>query len=289
MEIPVLVSLIFWGLYYGCVYVLLATGLNVIFGVMKAVNFAHGEIMVLGAYITYWIWALLGINPYLGTLLSMVILALIGAAIQRLCFRPILGTGKLNEIFISVALIYVLQNLIASLWASDERRIVSPYEAVWIPLGLFNLPMDYIIAMLLTVVILLGLFVFFRRTWTGRALRATSQNREAATLMGVNVEQMDTLSFSLGCMLAAVAGTFLGMLSFSPYAGALPAIASFAVIILGGLGSIPGAIIGGLLIGLTEALTGFFFGGAWKIAAVFIVFTIVLSVRPTGIFGEAAE
>lgn len=289
IDLSTILPLIFWGLYFGCVYALLATGLNVIFGVMKIVNFAHGELMMMGAYATYWISTLFGANPYLAILASASAVAVLGAVIRRLCFKPIATTGKLNEIFVSVALIFILQNVAASLWKSDDRKILSPYESSWLNMGSFNLPLDYVTTIALTAAILLGLFSFLKMTWLGRALRATSQNRIGAMLMGINVEKMDTVSFSLGCALAAVAGSILGMLSFNPYMGTLPCIKSFVVIILGGLGSIPGAIISSLLVGLTESMAALFLGGAWKTAAVFVIFVIVLAFRPTGIFGGAAE
>ncbi|MCX6691086.1 MAG: branched-chain amino acid ABC transporter permease [Methanoregula sp.] len=291
MDIGILLQILFWGIYAGCIYILLATGLNLIFGVMKIVNFAHGEFLMIGAYITATIFYFTGINPYVIILFSMLALIAIGAVVERLCFRPILGTGKLNEIFISIGLMYIIQNGAAVIWGDEWQSVKSPYEGITVPLGPLTIPLDYIIIMVVTAAILCGLYLFLRETKTGREMRATSQNRKGAMLVGINVERIDVLSFGIGCALAAAAGT-LWVVSgqvFNPYMGSIPAVKAFAIIILGGLGSIPGAIIGGLLYGIAENGAAYFLGGVWKDAISFIILIIVLVIRPTGLFGESGE
>jgi len=291
VDIGILLQILFWGIYAGCIYILLATGLNLIFGVMKIVNFAHGEFLMIGAYITATIFLISGINPYVIILFAMLALIGIGAVVERLCFRPILGTGKLNEIFLSIGLIYVFQNGAAMVWGDDWQSVKSPYEGIAVPFGPPNLPLDYIIIMVLTAAILALLFLFLQKTRIGREMRATSQNRKGAMLVGINVERMDVLSFGIGCALAAAAGT-LWVVSgqvFNPYMGSIPAVKAFAIIILGGLGSIPGAIIGGLLYGIAENAAAYFLGGVWKDAISFIILIVVLVFRPTGLFGESGE
>jgi len=286
-----LLQIIFWGLYAGCIYILLATGLNLIFGVMKIVNFAHGEFLMIGAYITATIFLLTGFNPYAIILVSMLALVGIGAVVERLCFRPILGTSKLNEIFLSIGLIYIFTNSAAMIWGDEWQSIRSPYAGITVPIGSLNVPLDYIIIIITTAAILCGLYVFLRKTKTGREMRATSQNRKGAMLVGINVERMDILSFGIGCALAAAAGT-LWVVSgqvFNPYMGSIPAVKAFAIIILGGLGSIPGAIIGGLIYGIAENGAAYFLGGVWKDAISFIILIVVLVLRPTGLFGEESE
>jgi len=286
-----LLQIIFWGLYAGCIYILLATGLNLIFGVMKIVNFAHGEFLMIGAYITATIFFLTGFNPYAIILVSMLALVGIGAVVERLCFRPILGTSKLNEIFLSIGLIYIFTNSAAMIWGDEWQSIKSPYAGISVSIGSLNVPLDYIIIIIATAAILCGLYVFLKKTKTGREMRATSQNRKGAMLVGINVERMDILSFGIGCALAAAAGT-LWVVSgqvFNPYMGSIPAVKAFAIIILGGLGSIPGAIIGGLIYGIAENGAAYFLGGVWKDAISFIILIIVLVLRPTGLFGESSE
>lgn len=290
-NIGIFLQIMFWGLYAGCIYILLATGLNLIFGVMKIVNFAHGEFLMIGAYITATVFLLTGINPYVILLLSMLALVGIGAVVERLCFRPILGTGKLNEIFLSIGLIYIFQNGAAMIWGDAWQSVKSPYDGITIPIGSLNVPIDYIIIIAFTAAILIALFLFLKKTRIGMEMRATSQNRKGAKLVGINVERIDVISFGIGCALAAAAGT-LWVVSgqvFNPYMGSIPAVKAFAIIILGGLGSIPGAIIGGLLMGIAENSAAFYLGGIWKDAVSFIILIIVLVVRPTGLFGEKGE
>ena len=290
-NLGIFLEIIFWGLYAGCIYILLATGLNLIFGVMKIVNFAHGEFLMIGAYITATVFFLTGINPYLIILVSMLALIGIGAVVERLCFRPILGTGKLNEIFLSIGLIYIFQNGAAIIWGDSWQSIRSPYDGITIPVGPLSIPLDYIIIVALTAGILIALYLFLKKTKTGREMRATSQNRKGAMLVGIDVERIDVISFGLGCALAAAAGT-LWVVSgqvFNPYIGSMPAVKAFTIIILGGLGSIPGAIIGGLLMGIAENGAAFLLGGIWKDAVSFIILIVVLVIRPTGLFGEKGD
>jgi branched-chain amino acid transport system permease protein len=287
----VVVQVMIWGLYAGCIYILLAIGLNLIFGVMKVVNFAHGELLMLGAYITFTFYALSGFNPYVLLAASVPVLVVAGVIIERTCFRPILGTGKLNEIFISIGLIYIIQNAVAMIWSDEWRIIQSPFAHITIKVFGVNMPLDYLIIIITTVLTLILLFLFLRRTRLGKAMRATSQNRKGAMLMGINVERMDMLSFGIGAGLAGAAGT-LWVVSgqvFNPYMGSIPAVKAFAIVIIGGLGSIPGAIIGGLIYGIAENFAILTLGGAWKDAISFIILILVLIVRPTGIFGESAE
>lgn len=290
-NISVIAQVIFWGLYAGCIYILLATGLNLIFGVMKVVNFAHGEFLMLGTYITLSLFLLSGCNPYLLLVGSVPLLIVVGVITERLCFRPILGSGKLNEIFVSLGLIYIFQNMAAIIWTDEWKTLESPFRSVSIDIGILQVPLDYLIIILTTAVILVLLHLFLHRSTLGTAIRATSQNRKGAMLMGINVERMDMITFGIGAGLAGAAGTMWAVSGqvFNPYMGSVPAIKAFAIIILGGLGSIPGAIIGGLAIGLGENITAFTLGGSWKDAVSFIILIIVLIFRPAGLCGEAEE
>ena len=293
MEIglDIFLQVMVWGLYAGCIYILLATGLNLIFGVMKVVNFAHGQLLMIGAYVTFSFFVLTGFNPYVLLAASIPILIVIGVCIERLCFRPILGTGKLNEIFISIGLIYILENVAAMIWTDEWKTIRSPFEEIAVTIGGMKIPVDYLIIIVTTVLILVGLYIFLKKTRLGLAVRATSQNRKAAMLVGINVERMDMLSFGIGAGLAGAAGT-LWVVSgqvFNPYMGSVPAVKAFAIVIIGGLGSIPGAIIGGLILGIAENFTVLTIGGAWKDAVAFLILIIVLIIKPNGLFGEKAE
>jgi len=288
LEIELILKVIIWGIVAGSIYTLLATGLNVIFGVMKVVNFAHGEFMIIGSYLTFWLWSNYNLNPYLSVIFAVAGLLLIGFIVEKLCFKPIRGSSKINEIFLSLGLIFIIQNIIAYI-AEPVRpvRTISPYQGLFIPLSIINLPYEFLITFCVTIVILTGLYFFLKNTKLGRSMRGVSQNRLAAMLVGINASKVDMISFGLGAALAGVAGGLFGMLNtFDPYSGTVPAVKAFAIIILGGLGSIPGAVIGGFLYGVVESLAAFFLGGPWKDPTAFILLIIVLTLKPEGLFGR---
>ncbi|TRO49703.1 branched-chain amino acid ABC transporter permease [Candidatus Bathyarchaeota archaeon] len=285
-----LIQALLYGLAYGCIYILLATGLNIIFGVMKLVNFAHGQLLMIGAYIAFTVATTLGLNAYFAMLVAMGIVAMIGVGVERLTFRKVLGTDKLNEIFVSLGLIYVFENTADLLWGNTPKQIPSPLQGMQLSLGGINIRYDILLAILIVSIILVALFLLLKKTKIGLAMRATSQKSTASMLMGVNTEKIYLITFALGAALAGASGALYGIIfNFSPTIGALPTIKAFAIIIIGGLGSIPGAIIGGLLYGIAENTTVYFLGGVWRDAVAFALLIIVLVLRPTGIFGEKGE
>ena len=277
-----------WGVANGCIYILLATGLNVIFGVMKLVNFAHGQLLMAGAFIAYETTKLTGLNPYLSILVSMGSVALIGIALEKLAFRRVRGTEKLNEIFISLGLIYLFENLATLLWEPNYNiQIESPLAELNLTIGGVLIDYDRLLAMVIVVIILVALVLLTKKTKIGLAMRATSQKSEASMLMGINIGKVYIFTFAVGAALAGAAGALYGILfNFNPLIGALPTIKAFAIIILGGLGSIPGAVIGGLLYGIAENTAVYLLGGIWQDAIAFALLIVVLIIRPTGLFGE---
>jgi branched-chain amino acid transport system permease protein len=279
-----------WGVAIGCVYILLATGLNIIFGVMKLVNFAHGQLLMIGAFLTWTISVMAGINAYVAILISMILVALIGVGVERLTFRRVLGTDKLNEIFVSLGLIYVFENVAILLWGVSSKQVVSPFYGLSVSFQGVSMTYDRIIAVFVVIASLAAFGVLMKKTKIGLAMRATSQRNTTAMLMGINVERVYMLTFAIGAALAAVAGGLYGIIfSFDYQVGAMPTIIAFAIIIMGGLGSIKGAIVGGLLYGITEQLATLFFGGIWGSAVAFALLIIVLVLRPNGIFGEKGD
>jgi len=285
-----LVQALLWGVASGCIYILLATGLNIIFGVMKLVNFAHGQLLMIGAYIAFTVTTALGLNAYLAILVAMGAVALLGVGLERFTFRKVLGTDKLNEIFVSLGLIYVFENAATLLWGNTTRQIPSPLQGLQLSIGQIAINYDRLSANLILVVILVALLLLLKKTKIGMAMRATSQKISASMLMGVNTEKVYMYTFALGAALAGAAGALYGIIfNFSPTIGALPTIKAFAIIIIGGLGSIPGAVVGGLLYGIAENTAVYFLGGVWQDAVAFALLIIVLVIRPTGIFGEKGE
>jgi len=285
-----LVLTLVWGVAIGCIYMLLATGLNVIFGVMKMVNFAHGQFLMISAYITWTLSVYTGMNAYIAILVSMAIVAGLGVFIERFTFRRVLGTEKLNEIFISLGLIYIFENAALLIWGDQAQQIKSPLYGLSLDLTSISITYDRIVAVGVVVAVLVGFGLLLWKTKIGLAMRATSQINRTAMLMGINVERIYMITFALGSALAAVAGGLYGIIfSFDSQTGAMPTIIAFAIIILGGLGSIKGAIVGGLLYGITEQLATLFLGGIWSSAVAFALLIIVLIIRPNGIFGEKGE
>jgi branched-chain amino acid transport system permease protein len=284
-----LIEALLWGVANGCIYILLATGLNIIFGVMKLVNFAHGQLLMIGAYIAFAATTTLGLNAYIAILVAMGVVALIGVGLERFTFRRVLGTDKLNEIFVSLGLIYVFENAAVLLWGNSSHQISSPFQGL-LSLGQVSIGYDRLLAISVVIVILIALFLLLKKTKIGLAMRATSQKSTASMLMGVNIEKVYIFTFALGAALAGAAGALYGIIfPFNPGIGALPTIKAFAIIIIGGLGSIPGAVIGGLLYGIAENTAVYFLGGIWQDAIAFALLIIVLVIRPTGIFGEKGE
>ena len=209
---------------------------------------------------------------------------------ERLAFRRVLGTDKLNEIFVSLGLIYVFENLAALIWGSKAAQIPSPLPGGISLGGGINLSYDRIFAMSTVIIILFALVFLMKKTKIGLAMRATSQKGETAMLMGINIEKTYIFTFALGAALAGAAGALYGIIfPFSPALGALPTIKAFAIIIIGGLGSIPGAVVGGLLYGIAENTAGYVLGGIWPDAIAFVLLIVVLVIRPTGIFGEKGD
>jgi branched-chain amino acid transport system permease protein len=286
-----LAQALLFGIANGCIYILLATGLNLIFGVMKLVNFAHGQLLMVGAFVAYEATTIAGLNPYLSILVSMGAVALIGIVLEKFAFSRVRGTEKLNEIFISLGLIYVFENVAALLWVENYNiQIPSPLLGLSLPFGEVLLSYDRILAIIIVIVILVGLVLLTKKTKIGLAMRATSQKSDATMLMGININRVYTFTFAVGAALAGAAGALYGIIfNFNPTIGALPTIKAFAIIILGGLGSIPGAVIGGLLYGIAENAAGYLSNGTWQDAVAFALLIIVLIIRPTGLFGEKGE
>jgi branched-chain amino acid transport system permease protein len=291
MDATTITLTVIWGLAVSLVYILLATGLNIIFGVMKLVNFAHGQLLMAGAFVTWTIAVTTGINAYIAIVLAMLVVAVLGVLVERFTFRKVLGTDKLNEIFISLGLIYIFENVAVLIWGDSPKHITSPLEGLSLNFGTtISITYDRVVAVFVVIAILTALGILIQKTKIGLAMRATSQKNSTAMLMGINVEKIYMITFAIGAALAAAAGGLYGIIfNFNNLVGAEPTIIAFAIIILGGLGSIRGAIIGGLLYGITEQLATLFLNGTWGSAAAFALLIVVLIVRPRGIFGDKGD
>ena len=280
-------SVLVAGLLLGGIYSLVAIGLNLIFGVIRVVNFAQGEFVMLGMYATLVAYNTLGIDPYLALPIVIPVLFLLGMAVQRLILQRLQNEPTM-QIFATFGLLMLLQNLVLAATGGANYSIRSPVSALILPLGPVQVSVSRLVALLAACLVAAGLHWGLRHTMAGKAVRAVAQDRRAARLMGIDVEQTYMYTFGLGAALAGVAGALLAPIyTLSPQIGGNFILAAFAVVVLGGLGSVGGAFIGGLLIGITEALAGYYLDPALKQTVWFMIFIAVLVFRPTGLFGLA--
>ena len=274
------------GLLIGGVYALLSIGLTMIFGVVRIINFAHGEIMMLAMYLTYWLHAVYGVDPYLSLLAVAPALFLVGLVIQRLVIQPILDAPALMKVFATVGLYIALQNLALMLFKADFRTIQTPYASAALAVGGISVSLPRFYAFGCAIVLIVGLWAFLKFTLVGTALRALAENRTVAQLMGIRVTQLYLLAFGVGAAITGIAGTLLLPFSYVfPTIGSIYTLVAFVIVVLGGMGNMLGAFFGGLFIGLVESFSGTYVSPAIKEATYFVIFILVLLVRPQGLFG----
>jgi branched-chain amino acid transport system permease protein len=283
----ILIQLVVSGLLIGGVYALISMGLTLIFGVMRIVNFAHGEFLMIAMFACFWIVQLTGLSPYLAVPFVVLLLFVFGVVIYILIIRRTIGSPMVVQIFATVGLGLFLQNAALVLWSGDYRTIQSAASIGVLTFAGIRVSYALLVSFLVAIVISLLLFAFVAWTYPGRAIRATVQDRMAAELMGVNIDKVFLLTFAIGSALVGIAGALLApSYPIFPTVGTNFVLASFVVVVLGGMGSMTGALMGGLTIGLIETLSGFFIDPELKQAVYFAVFILVLVFRPTGLFGQ---
>ena len=273
------------GLMMGSVYVLVALGMVLIYGVMHVVNFAHGVLFTIGGYLGHFFYSHLIDSYVIAIVLSMLSLGLIGVLLERGVFRPLSGNLR-NQVIASLGLILVLENLVIALWGPNalQWKIATTEQFVNIGALRFSVHHLGVIVVTLLLVLLLGLFLKFTRF--GTAIRATSQSLEAALVVGIPVRRVQWTTFALGSMLAAIGGSLVGpMFLVFPQMGDLPLIKGLAGILLGGMGSVPGAVVGGLILGVTESVSTLFLPTDYRDSIAFLVMVAILLIRPQGLFG----
>jgi len=271
------------GLLAGALYAMVALGLGLIFGVMRVLNVAHGTLLMLGAYTTFWLFHWFGLNPYLSLLVSMPALFLVGVVLQRLLVRRVVDAPELSSLLLMFGVGIALVNVTQLAFTSDLRSV--EYLTGSFVLGPFAFSKSRVIACAFAIAITAGAFWFLQKTRLGKALRAVSQSREVAQVCGVNVQRIHMLAFGLASALAAAGGTLVAvMVAIQPEMGQVYTFKSFLVIVLGGAGNYPGALVGGLLLGLVEQLSSLFLTTQVNEAVAYILLVVVLLVRPTGLF-----
>jgi len=274
------------GILMGLVYSLIAIGLTLIWGVMDLANFAHGEFLMLGMYLAYWMYTLLHVDPLFAAPLAALVFFMLGRVVYRVVVKPVMRSSALSRILVTFGLGIVLCNLALFLWTPNFRSVGRPLLAGTVVVGSLRLPAAKLAASLVSLGVSAGLYYFLTKTRTGRALQAVAMDSDAAVLVGVDVEKMLALAFGLGVGCAGMAGCLLAEFSYvAPTVGSVFSLLAFASVALGGFGSVPGALLGALLIGLGEAFGGFLVGPAYKYVIVYGIYLLVVVVRPRGLMG----
>jgi len=286
VPIELLIQALLNGFALALVYVLVALGLTLIFSILEIINFAHGEFYMLGGYATYFAFAVFGL-PYVPTLgLAIVAVGLGGMVAERLIFRSLRGKA-LNAFIVSLGLLWVLQSAAQLSFGVLDKSVPRAFSGI-IRAGGIIISVERFVVMLAAAGLIAVLYLFLQWSRVGRAMRAVAQDADGAALQGVNIEFISMLGFAIGCALAGAAGGLLApVFAVSPAMGALPVVKAFIIIIVGGMGSLPGAVLGGLLLGTVEGIGALFFGSAAVNILGFLMVILVLLVRPRGLFGVA--
>lgn len=273
------------GLMIGSIYVLVALGMVLIYGVLHVLNFAHGVLFMVGGYLCHFFFTRLTGNYLLAILLSMAALTVIGIALERTVFRPLRGNLR-NQVIASLGLILAIENLVVWVWGPNALQLRTPMTESIVALGALHFNAHQLMVIVITFAAVGLLFLFLKATKFGTAIRATSQSSEAALVVGIPVERVHRFTFALSTMLAALGGALLGPLFLVfPRMGDLPLVKGLAGIVLGGMGSVPGAVIGGLIIGVAESVSTLYFPTDYRDSVAFMVLVAILLARPQGLFG----
>jgi branched-chain amino acid transport system permease protein len=275
------------GLLLGGVYALLSMGLTLIFGVMRVVNFAHGEFLMLGMFGAFWLWKLYGVDPYISVLLIAPVAFLVAVVVERLVIRPTIGAPDVTQIFATFGLSIFLQSIALTLWTGNYRSVDIAYTQMALDVGRLALPLGQLVSFIIAFTLAVALYIFLQKTYVGKAIRATAQNRTAAYLMGINVSRVYMYTFAIATASVAAAGAVIAPLySVYPRVGLDFLLVAFVIMVLGGLGSVLGAIVASFLIGIVVSCFTYFFGASEAQLAYFVIFMLVLAFRPSGLFGQ---
>ena len=279
------------GISLGSVYAIIALGYTMVYGIAKMLNFAHGDVIMIGSYVVFVTVSTMGFPPLAGILVAVLACTLLGMTIERIAYKPLRGASPLAVLITAIGVSYLLQNVALLIFGADTKSFTSVVPAVSLKLGSLTITAETIVTILACVIIMICLTLFINKTKAGHAMQAVSEDQDAAQLMGINVNATISLTFAIGSALAAVAGVLLcsAYPSLTPYTGAMPGIKAFVAAVFGGIGSIPGALIGGILLGVIEILSKAYISSQLSDAIVFGVLIVVLVVKPTGILGKVIQ
>ena len=279
------------GLSLGSVYALIALGYTMVYGIAKMLNFAHGDVIMIGAFTTYTICSTAGLPPAVGVLVAVVLCTLLGMLIEKIAYKPLRkASSPLAVLITAIGVSYFLQNLALLIFGANTKAFTSvvSMEAITLADGQITITGETMVTILSCIVIMICLMLFIKKTKAGQAMLAVSEDKGAAQLMGINVNGTIALTFAIGSALAAIAGVLLcsAYPSLSPYTGSMPGIKAFVAAVFGGIGSIPGAFIGGIFVGIIEVFAKAYISSQVADAIVFAVLIIVLLIKPTGLLGK---
>ena len=285
-----MVSYLINGISLGSVYAIIALGYTMVYGIAKMLNFAHGDVIMIGGFAVYVCTSSLGMDPLIAVLISIVVCTILGITIEKVAYKPLRKASPLAVLITAIGVSYFLQNLALIIFKSDTKLFTSVISIPLISLadGKLVITGETIVTIIACLIIMVVLTLFIKKTKAGQAMLAVSEDKEAAELMGVNVNRTISLTFAIGSGLAAIAGVLLcsAYPTLNPYTGSMPGIKAFVAAVFGGIGSIPGALVGGLLLGIIENLSKAYISSQMADAIVFSVLIIVLLVKPTGLMGR---
>jgi len=271
----------------GGIYALVSIGLTLIFGVMRIVNFAHGEFLMLSMYLAIGLSTMIGVDPYIGLFVAIPLSLIFGAAVYYIVVRPVIARPHVVQIFTTLGLSIVLQNAALFFWTANFRQLRLPYADQVLTIAGAAITMPQLIAFAVAALFTALLFAWLRFTFLGKAMRATAQDPKAATLMGIDTSKILLIAFLVGTTCVCVAGMLMAPLfSTYPTVGLQFVLVAFVVVVLGGLGSAVGALVGALIVAFLDVIGGFYVGTAWKEVLYFVVFIAVLLLRPAGLLGQ---
>lgn len=276
------------GLSLGSIYALIALGYTMVYGIAKMLNFAHGDIIMVGAFAVVTTVSMLGFPPILAIAASIVCCVVLGVCVERIAYKPLRKSPPLAVLITAIGVSYFLQSLALLIFGSTQHSFPKVISVPAIQLGSLTIQGNMLVTLAVMVVIMIAMSLFISKSKTGKAMRAVSEDRDAAELMGISVNRTITITFAIGSALAAVAGVFYGTTYgfIGPYTGSMPGIKAFVAAVFGGIGSMPGAMLGGILLGVIENLAKRYISTELSDAIVFAVLIIVLMVKPTGLLGK---